>query len=421
MTIQANFPAIKPTLLLDFANVGRLDPRITFTRASTATYFDQFGIMRTAASGAARFDYNPATDEPLGLLIEEQQTNLSLRSEEFDNAAWTKTRSSITANQIAAPDGAVTADKLVEDTATGSHTVRTATSVTITSGTTLTASVFAKAAEGAFVIVGIGDGAGVNISRATFNLSTSAILNITTAPANVSAPTPVITPIGNGWFRCSVTATVTGVTTAQLWIFKGSNATGSASYTGDGTSGIYIWGAQLEASFFITSYIPTVASQVTRSTDAASMTSTNFSTWYNIVEGTIYSEGGIPYDYNANYQTLYSLNDGASDSYIQLQIDSSINSTINSEIKLAGSVVANFAPAYTSGFTKVAFAYKANDVNSAKDGLAGTTDTSVNLPTNTQINIGATRTGGSILNGTIRKIAYYPLRLTDAQLQALTG
>lgn len=413
-------PLVRPTLLLDFANTRQLDPRITFTRASIGTFYDTFGILKTAASGTARFDHNPITEESLGLLIEEQRANLVLRSEEFDNAAWTKTRSSITANNTTAPDGASTADKLVEDTAAGSHTVRAATSATITSGTTLTASVYARAAEGNFVIVGIGDGAGVNISRTIFNLSTGAIVSSTTAPANVSAPAPIITSVGNGWYRCAITATVTGVTAAQLWIFKGANSNGNSSYTGDGASGIFIWGAQLEEGFFSTSYIPTVASQVTRAADVATMTSTNFSSWYNTAEGTIYSEGGIPYDYNVNYQTLYSLNDGASDSHIHLQIDSLFTNSIVSEVKISGSVQASFSPAYTSGNTKVSFAYKNNDVNSAKDGTAGTTDTSVSLPTNTQMNIGSNRTGGSILNGTIKKLAYFPQRVTDAQLQGMT-
>ena len=421
MAIQSNFPAIKPTLLLDFANTKQLDPRITFTRASIGTFYDTFGILRTAASGTARFDHNPVTEESLGLLIEEQRTNLVLRSEEFDNAAWTKTRSSVTANQITAPDGTSTADKLVEDNTAGTHTVRNATAATITSGTTLTASVYAYAGEGTYIAVGIGDGSGTNVSRITFNLSTVAITNTTTAAANVSTPTGVITSVGNGWFRCSVTATVTGVTAAQLWIFKGANSNGNASYTGDGTSGIFIWGAQLETGFFATSYIPTVASQVTRAADVATMTSTSFSSWYNTLEGTIYSEGGIPYDYNANYQTLYSINDGASDSHIHLQIDSGVGSAIVSEVKRAGSVVASFSPAYTSGNTKVAFAYRENNVNSAKDAVAGTTDTSVLPPAGTQINIGSNRTGGSILNGTIKKLAYYPQRVVDAQLQGLTS
>jgi len=61
MTIKALYPNIAPSLLLDFANVRTLDPRITFARASSATYFDQFGVLRSAANNVARFDHDPVT------------------------------------------------------------------------------------------------------------------------------------------------------------------------------------------------------------------------------------------------------------------------------------------------------------------------------------------------------------------------
>ena len=145
MSIQSNFPAIKPTLLLDFANVKALDPRITFTRASTATYYDAFGVMQTAASGVARFDSNPTTGESLGLLIEEQRTNLLTYSAQFDNAAWSKPNSdTITANTVVAPDGVLSGDAFVETTATGTHTLFQ--NATLVGGTVYTLSVYLQAA-----------------------------------------------------------------------------------------------------------------------------------------------------------------------------------------------------------------------------------------------------------------------------------
>ena len=104
-------PTIRPSLNLDFANTKYLDSRVTFSRTSTATYYDQYGTLQTAAMGEARFDYDPATGEAKGLLIEEQRTNLLTYSEQFDNAAWIKTRLSVDANNTTAPDGTLTADK----------------------------------------------------------------------------------------------------------------------------------------------------------------------------------------------------------------------------------------------------------------------------------------------------------------------
>jgi len=144
MSLSNNYPAELPLLNLDFANAGVLDPRITFTRASTATYFDYAGVLRTAQNNIARFDYNPSTLAAQGLLIEEQRTNSMLRSEEFSDASWTKGGATVTANSTTAPSGTTTADTLVEDTSTGQHRVYRTTSGT-TNTNPYTISFFAKA------------------------------------------------------------------------------------------------------------------------------------------------------------------------------------------------------------------------------------------------------------------------------------
>jgi hypothetical protein len=420
MSFSDGYPATKPTLLLDFANTKVLDPRVTFTRASTGTYFDEFGLIKSAISGTPRFTHAPTTGKSLGLLVEEQRTNLLLRSEEFDNAAWTKTRSSVTANAIVSPDGTMNADKMVEDTGTGSHTIRNATSVTITSGDTLTASVFVKAAEGAYVIVGIGDGGGINISRNTFNLSTVAVTSSTTAAANVSAPIPVITSVGNGWYRCSVTATVTGVTTAQQWIFKGANSNGNATFTGDGTSGIYLWGAQLGVGAFATSYIPTTTAQVTRAADVAVMTGTNFSSWFNALEGTFYAET-IPMtaDYLAN-KNLFVASDNSTSNFVGVRYGSS-GTQVTMTSTDAGAAQADIATGtLVAGTTyRVAGAYKLNDFKAVRNGGSVSTDTSGTVPTVTRAEIGCLA-GANIGSQTLSKLAYYPLSVTSTQLQGLT-
>ena len=402
---------------------AQLEQRSTataYTPTTTQTITNYIPQLLTAASGVARFDHNPITGESLGLEIEEQRTNLLTYSDQFSNAAWTKSRSSITANTIVAPDGTLTGDKLVEDTATGSHTVRNATSVTIVSGTTLTASVFVKAAEGAFVIVGIGDGGGINISRTTFNLSTGVIDSSANAAANVSVPIPVITPVGNGWYRCAVTATVTGVTTAQQWIFKGSNATGAANYTGDGISGIYIWGAQLEAGLFVTSYIPTVASQVTRAADVAVMTGTNFSTWYNQGEGTFYAQfRPMVSNFGAN-KNMFLATDNTTGNFVGLRYASS-GAQAALAATTSGTSQANIATGTMVAGTsyKIAGVYKVNDFAASRDNATVGTDTTGTIPVVDRAEIGCLA-GTAIGSQHIAKLAYYPLRVTNAQLQAMT-
>ena len=398
------------TLILWGAQLEQRDAVTSYTATTTQQITNYIPVLLTAATNAPRFDHNPTTGESLGLLIEEQRTNLFTYSADFANAAWSKFRASITSNIIVAPDGTLTGDKLVEDTtATNTHYV--SDSVNLIANTSYNATVYVKAAE-----------------RTRVRLQNSSTPNWTTAGSayfDLSAGTIVsgtgsITPIGNGWYRCSINGTFGGADAAGgLNIFIVESGT-TISYTGDGYSGIYIWGAQLEAAEFPTSYIATGAATATRSADAASMTGTNFSSWYNQGEGTVYFEGGIPYNYSAGFQTPYSVNDTTANNNIQPAFNSSAD-VFNVEMKVAGSLVAGFYPAYISGTTKLAFAYKLNDVNYAKDGTAGTTDTSATIPVVTQINLGANHTPSNFLNGHIRRISYYPLRLTNAQLQALTS
>jgi hypothetical protein len=406
-----------PSLLLDFTNTGTLDPRITFTRASSGTFTGSNGLIQSAAIDAPRFDYNPVTLASNGLLIEEQRTNLVTYSEQFDNAAWGKGNSSITANTIVSPDGTLDADKVVEDTANNTHRV-SVSNVSVTSGTAYTFSIFAKAAERSAVQLSFGsDASAFPITQAIFSLTGSgSFVN------NGGTPNAVITNLGNGWYRCSVTATASSTTSSgvlRIFVCNGTTA-GSDSYTGNGTSGLYIWGAQLEAGAFPTSYIPTVAAQVTRSADVAVMTGTNFSSWYNQTEGTVYAE----YVKYAN---------------VGSRIVAISNSTINAQIRLTGSVAVNIRPDWQiidggtvqanvlavntiapNIFAKSAGAYAVNSFNQATNAVLGVEDTSGTVPPVSQMNIGANEVGIANLNGYIRKIAYYPQRLPNAQLQALT-
>jgi hypothetical protein len=400
MTISANFPALKPSLLLDFANVERLDPRITFTRASNATYFDANGVLQTASSGVARFDHNPTTLQSLGLLIEEQRTNSCLQSENFATT-WSLSAATVTTNAITAPDGANTADKLVETATTAAHYAQQ--TVTVTSGIAYTFSVFAKAGERTALVLLTAQSTSpfTNHAVVEFNLTNGTIIS-------TSAGSGTITSVGNGWYRC----TVTGTTTSTGEIVRCSFAT-----VGDGTSGLFLWGAQLEAGAFATSYIPTTVAAATRNADVATMTGTNFSSWYNATEGTLYAEG--------------SANVGPSPSFASLD-DTTLNSVFRFSFEatklrlliVSGGVgVADFnsVAVYVATTTaKMIGAYKVNDFAASFNGAATLTDTSGNvMPTPTRLAIGS-GFGSTGLNGYIRRIAYYPVRLSNDQLQALT-
>lgn len=244
----------------DFAT-GTLNPAITFTRASTGYRENSSGVLVSEATDVPRFDHEPVAFTPRGLLIEEAATNLFTYSEQFDNAAWAKARSSVTANVIAAPDGTTTADKITEDTSpTTSHYV--SQTVSYVAGATYAFSVYAKADTRSFMYFQFPAGAFTSNLRAWFNVGTGVV---GTTPAGV---TSFIQNVGGGWYRCTsiAVATTTISTTALISICP---ADSTITYTGDGVSGLYFWGANITGVDCLTSYIKTVAATAARSSDIA--------------------------------------------------------------------------------------------------------------------------------------------------------
>jgi hypothetical protein len=223
---------------------------VTFTgRSSTATYIGSDGLLKTAASGVARYSYNPLNlSVAPALLIEEQRTNLLTYSEQFDNAAWAKINATVTANATTAPDGTLTADKLVEDTtASSGHSIYEVLSLT---ATTMSLFVYAKAAGRSWLVLNLWDGAA---NHGRFFDVANGVIGATTLGNPTSGE---ITSVGNGWYKCTITCTCAAVPgNASIFVSTGD---GVINYTGDGTSGLYIWGAQLEPGSFPSSYIPSM-------------------------------------------------------------------------------------------------------------------------------------------------------------------
>jgi hypothetical protein len=359
-------------------------------------------VLQSAASGEARFDNDPVTGESKGLLIEEQRTNVLTYSEQFDNAAWTKLDATITANDIIAPDGTLTMDKLVP--ATGAYSDIYRANATVGAKTL---SCYMKAGGKTVGQLGwLG-----NANGAYFDLSSGV------ATTFGSGTTASMVSVGNGVYRCSISFTyASGNSNHFIGV---SDAVGSLAVTGDGYSGIYIWGAQLEVGAFPTSYIPTVASQVTRNADAASMTGTNFSSWYRADEGTLFAETASP---NSFSRVQISVNDGTNNNKIEPVLASGNAYLLG--VNVGGSAVGSATTSNTTTANvsaKTAGAYKVNDFAVSLNAGTVATDTSGVLPVVDRMFIGQ-RTAGSVsLNGTIKKLAYYPARLSNTELQGLTS
>lgn len=413
MAISSNFPTTRPSLILDFQKSEVVDPRITFTRTSSATRFNQYGVLETVANNVPRIDFNPTTLLCNGLLIEEQRTNLLLQSQNF-LTTWATAGSgspSVTINTAVSPNGTTDADTV---SGTGSNSDRVQQTVTIAASTKYVLSFFVKnisATQSKFHINC--PNSGITDSETYIDWSGSTITGFTT---NGGSAVGVAIVYPNNWYRVyfvfTTNASDAGTATVRFY----PNGVGA-----DGTSkSVYLWGAQLEAGASITSYILTAAATVTRQAEFASMTGTNFSSWYNPLEGTLYVESSSAMA-NATFPRFTTISDN----------------TINESIRISGSGDTLFGggrvddggasqaslllfPVLPNIKYKHALAYKANDFAYIANSTTSIThDTSGTVPTVDRIHIGSDNYGAQ-LNGHVLKVSYYPSRLSNTQLTALT-
>ena len=381
---------------------AQLEPVTYQTTPST------YNVTTSAAYYGPRFDYDPVTLAAKGLLIEEARTNLLLYSEDLTNAVWVKSGSTATANTATSPAGTTTADRW-EPTLTGTiGTTRLLEAAVVTIGAVYTSSAYVKAAGKRWVFFTSPDAANA-AHYCWFDLQTG-----TVGTKGASVTTATITPAGDGWFRLTTSSTSTSAT--NYVFISATDADNSTTVTANGNA-ILIWGAQLEAGAFATSYIPTVASTVTRSADIATMTGTNFSSWYNQSEGTFVSDWDS-IGYTANTMILAATDSGSTNLVQQF-----LTSSTSPRFIVRTSGVDQAALDSTSGATtvnKMASAYKVNDFASTVNGATVVTDVAGTIPTVDRLGIGS-RLASLIWNGHIRQIAYYNTRLPNAQLQALTA
>lgn len=411
MSISQNFPGIAPSLNLNFARSKKLDPRITFNRASTATRVNSNGIIESVAADVPRFDhsYNATTASvnSLGLLIEEDRTNYLQYSQAPATSPWQIFNSggtSITNNTTVAPDGTTTAatftcgtdgDSIFQDVGS------------MTGNASYTISVFIKAGTAndiAFTSFFTG-----NITELFINTRFNPITG------QVTFGNGIVERFPNGWYRLTATGTGTNAL---------NNNIRYQIYSG-GTGTVFLWGAQLEFGRHKTSYIPTTNAQASRFGDYASIRGTSFSSWFNASEGTsvmTYDKYYAPDQFDLpKYPTVFCFNGWptrityADYGGIYQEMNVVISTTFVAALTGSGSRPVNTP-------LKFAGAYKENDFAAIGTDRILNTDTSGAVPTGLdKVGIGNENGAStSLLNGHIMQILYYPKRLTNTQLQQLT-
>lgn len=404
----------RPSLILNFAELsGILDPRATFSRASTATYYDRMGVLKTAPANVPRWRWNPADGSAQGYLGEGSRTNLLLRSEALDNASWTKTSSSISADAVAAPDGATTADTITVSGASGNANQ----AITITAGNGITASAFFKQKTSAYGRLRISDG--TNSVAAWFNIATGTVGTASVGGSTCAYSTHGIEDVGGGWYRCYVTVT-TATNTAYTVYVSCAAADNTEPAAADD---VYAWGLQAESpgtTASMTAYIPTTSATVTRSADMLAVPIGT--SWFSSTEGSMLIEfvervgtfdqvlGGIGDTFN---NTVYAYRQSAS--------------SIRVAVLSGGVAQAGLSATKTQTVgnrVKVAFAWKANDFQMSIDGATPITDSSGAVPASTSRIVAGSgpwsASATSVANVPIRRLLYWPRHLGGAGLQTIS-
>jgi len=388
-SVNTDFPNIRPSLDLRFALAKKLDPRITFTRGSSGTYFGPDGLMRTAGVNEPRFDHDPVTGQSLGLFIEESRTNLFTRSDIEGTVGSQPTnmnlfgpgngQTAVVSTDVSlGPNGqsakhtrGTFSDSNVGYFGYGSHTLNLP----------YTASVY----------VYIPSSQAQNFFGKFIKFQVEAVGASGVVDANVN--------IVDRWQRVSVTYTPTSATSVSIVARTNANA-GSFFYTD-------CW--QLELGASPTSYMPASGgSQFTRSNDFAQMLGTNFSSWYNSSEGTFMVDCAQP-----SLSVMCTISDGTVNNRLQLETGTN---TRGIRVVYNGAQTTS-SLAYTFNTRqKFISSYTTNTVNYANSGTLRTNIKIPGFPTVNILRIGANVNNALQVNSPIARLTYYPIQLTNQQL-----
>jgi len=418
---------VKSTLSLN--STGAVPSQLNFSRSSSATRINSIGLVETLAANTIRQDYHsdPANTGRLrGWLLEESSTNTCLQSADF-GTTWITSTSTLTnattvnTNAVKSPDGTTNADGVVASASGDNKIVAVRQQgFTFTSGTSYTVSVWAKKNVHNFLEISNedDDGAGRTYSQ-VFNLATGA-----TGASGGTVDAASIEEYANGWYRCQVSFTAGASTTTDVYFKSRPDDAVSNDYTVVSSSGMYLWGAQVEELAYATSYIPTTTVSVTRTADVAYIEDTeNMWNWY--VGMSIWIDA-TPLNTTETVTPIYHYQDATNANYISLLSNASINVTTNGSSQLASSPL-------SSGFTNTrhedfrnVMAIKSNRLHMAQNGSLSSAlpDTSVTVPTNSsasQFTIkffhGTGLTSGS---GWLSNFRLYSNVVTDMELQNLS-
>lgn len=370
---------------------------VTFSRASSAHRWNSSGYLESVTSGTARFDYVPGTSTPRGLLLETQRTNLFTYSNTFTNAVWNKVSCTATAASSTGPDNTTSMTEVKAGSAGGTDISYIAQQVTVATSTAHTYSIFAKAGTKNFIALRTLNFTTPGTAESYFNLSTGAVT------ATGTGHTAAIESVGGGIYRCSITFTTDVADTSGVLLCYICNASGSLLTDQNGTSSVYVFGAQCEAGSDASSYIATTASTVTRLADSGTISGSAFTALGIADGGTVV----CAFEPRSLGGTALTVSDGTANEAI------TISASAASHLKVVdgGATQADIDGGTITALAanKVAIGFAANDFGVSIGGAAAVTDTSGTMPTVDRLILGT-------MPGWIRSVEVFSTKADSATL-----
>lgn len=414
MTAIADLPEIRPSLLLDFANSGRVDPRIQCTRASAATCWGPDGKLRTVPANTPRIDYDPVTGKCLGLLVEEARTNLFPQSASAVTQMGTRSGTAKGVTSEAFPGNGDAVEFMDELSVSGGHYLERGFVQAINAP--LSWSIFVKAVGRKDVWVSLYGNSYTDFIHGRFDLTSKSMSVVGSGSA--SGMSASIQEIGGGWFRLSTSGLLSASSATDLKL-RVSIINASTTYVGEPGKGLLLYGAQLEVGQGATSYIPTEASAVTRVADIVTLQAPSYSDLSVLTDFTHGNKLA-----NTRALSLYAASATASSiQVIGANSEGTAAAGVLSSPAGPNTTIAGLAAA--SGRTdRVAFS-RAKDgamLTSARGAtLVSGVHTGVTAPMDTIALGSSTAAGPFNLCGHIRRVTLYPTALSQNQLNKLTA
>ncbi len=407
---------LNPTLNIVAVPGLRFPFRSSFSRSSSGLYVNKLGILQSSSSDL-RDNYDPTTGAYKGWLLESSRTNLLLYSQAIDTPNWTLARVVCTVNAATAPDNTTTACLVTDanDGTSGKHNPRQ----NVTTDITLphTASIWMKrpasnATQYAFIYMYDAANPLVNSTVSVFDLVNETVISTNSIGATVSSNAE-IQKYPNGWYRLITSVSTYAASGTLARTDFGFTTSTDPNFIGTGVECMYMWGAQLERASSASSYIATTSTATTRSNDNVPIDDVD---WFNTREGTFYTR--VIYNELSEGLCTFSISDGTDNNRIMLRqagsphtqrLTSVVSSVVSPDLTISGTLA-------TGTEYRIAASYANNDFAGCVNGGTVYTTASGAIPS------GLNSASLSLpSNHNLLQFAYFPERLTNAELQRLTA